>query len=368
VGHRRQWMVLWVTGVQPVWADWAFNLPAPRSDIAARINDLHVLILLICLGIFLVVFGAMFYALFKYRKSAGHAARHFHANATVEVIWTVIPFFILVGMAWPATRAILAQKDTANPELTVKVTGYQWKWEYDYLQDGVKFMSNSTTPAEQIANVAAKGAYYLREVDQPMVVPAGKKVRLLLTSHDVIHSWWVPELGVKQDAIPGFIRDTWFRADAPGTYRGQCAELCGRGHGFMPVVVEVKSPADYQIWLAARKAGQAAEVAAATEPISLAALKQRGEKVFTVSCAMCHQANGQGIPGAFPALAGSPLVNGPAAAHIEWVLNGKPGTAMPAFKDQMNDADIAAVITYERAAWGNRGTPVRAADVKALRR
>jgi len=354
--------------VQPVAADWAFNLPAPKSDIAVRIYDLHTLILLICLGIFVVVFGTMFYALFHYRKSVGHEARHFHENTTVEVIWTVIPFCILVAMAWPVTRAILDQKDTANPDLTVKITGFQWKWEYDYLQDGVKFMSVSTTPAEQIANRAEKGEHYLREVDEPMVVPVGKKVRVLMTAHDVIHSWWVPELGVKQDAIPGFIRDSWFRAGVPGTYRGQCAELCGRGHGFMPIVVEVKSAADYQTWLAAKKAGTAAAAAAAAMPVGSAELRARGEKVFTSNCAVCHQLNGQGVPGMFPALAGSKIVNGRASAHIDRVLNGKPGTAMPAFKEQLDDAAIAAVIDYERSAWGNRGAPVQVADVAAQRK
>jgi cytochrome c oxidase subunit II len=349
-------------------ADWAFNLPAPQSDIAARIYDLHTLILLICLGIFVVVFGAMFYALYRHRRGVGHQARHFHENATVEVIWTVIPFCILVAMAVPATRVILNQKDTDNPELTVKITGYQWKWEYDYLQDGVKFMSVSTTPPEQIANTAAKGENYLREVDEPLVVPVGKKVRVLVTAHDVIHSWWVPELGVKQDAIPGFIRDAWFRATTPGTYRGQCAELCGRGHGFMPIVVEVKSAADYATWLAGRKAEAAHAAAAAQQPQSTAELRARGEKVYAANCAVCHQATGQGVPGMFPALAGSSIVNGPPSAHIERVMHGKLGTAMPAFKDQLDDTAIAAVIDYERAAWGNHGQPVRVADVAALRK
>jgi len=354
--------------MQPVRADWALNLPAPKSDIAARIYDIHTLILLVCLGIFVVVFGAMFYALFRHRKSVGHEAKPFHENTSVEVAWTVIPLLILVGMAWPATRAVLDQKDTANPDLTVKVTGYQWKWEYDYLQDGVKFMSVSTTPAEQIANKAAKGAHYLLEVDEPMVVPVGKKVRILLTSHDVIHAWWVSELGVKQDAIPGFIRDTWFRAKEPGTYRGQCAELCGRGHAFMPIVVEAKSEADYQTWLAGKQAGKAAAAAAAGKTFSPEELKARGEKVYAANCAACHQPDGKGLPGAFPALAGSKIANGPAAAHIDIVLNGKDGTAMAAFKDQLDDVDLAAVITWERTAWGNHGTPVQPADVKARRK
>lgn len=358
--------------IQPAAADWALNLPTPKSDIAARIHDIHTLILLVCLGIFIVVFGVMFYALFKHRKSVGHPARHFHEHTTVEVVWTVIPLLILVGMAWPATRAVLDQKDTSNPDLTIKVTGYQWKWEYDYLGDGVKFISTSSTPAGQIANQEAKGAHYLLEVDEPLVVPVGKKVRVLLTSHDVIHAWWVPELGVKQDAVPGFIRDTWFRANQPGTYRGQCAELCGRGHAFMPIVVEVKSEADYQTWLAARQAGGQARAVAAREAagktFSVGELKASGEKVYASHCAACHQADGKGLPGVFPGLAGSRIANGPAAAHIDRVLHGKDGTAMTAFQDQLDDAELAAVITYERTAWGNQGSPVQPADVKAGRK
>ena len=372
LGRQVLWMACWAGWVQPVVADWALNLPAPKSDIAVRIYDIHTLILLICLGIFVVVFGVMFYALFKHRKSVGHQAHPFHEHTSVEVIWTVIPLLILVGMAWPATRAVLDQKDTANPDLTIKVTGYQWKWEYDYLQDGVKFISASSTPADQIANQAAKGPHYLLEVDEPMVVPVGKKVRILLTSHDVIHAWWVPELGVKQDAIPGFIRDTWFRANEIGTYRGQCAELCGRGHAFMPIVVEVKREVDYQAWLAAKQAGKQAKAvaaaAAAGKSFGPAELKARGEKVYAAHCVACHQADGKGVPGAFPALAGSRMVNGPAAAHIDRVLHGKDGSAMTAFQEQLDDADLAAVITWERMAWGNTGSPVQPADVKVLRK
>ena len=356
-----------VPGTQAL-ADWQLNLSAPKSDIAARIYDIHTFILLVCLGIFVVVFGAMFYALFKHRKSVGHEAHHFHENTTVEVIWTVIPFLILVGMAYPATKAVLDQKDTANPDLTVKVTGYQWKWEYDYLQDGVKFMSVLATPRDQIENKAAKGEHYLLEVDEPLVVPVGKKVRILLTSHDVIHAWWVPALGVKQDAIPGFIRDTWFRATEPGAYRGQCAELCGKDHGFMPIVVEAKSDADYQAWLDGKKSKLALAAADAGKTFTVEELKAKGEKIYAANCAACHQPDGKGLPGVFPALAGSKVATGPAAAHIGIVLHGKTGTAMSAFGEQLNDADIAAVLTWERTSWGNQATPVQPADVKALRK
>jgi cytochrome c oxidase subunit 2 len=352
----------------PARADYRINRPVPQSSVAHTAYDLHILLLWICLAIFLVVFGAMFYALFKHRKSLGHAARPFHESTTVEVLWTVIPVLILIGIAWPATRGVYAQKDSRDPDLTVKVIGHQWRWEYDYLQEGVKYMSVLATPREQIDNRAAKGEHYLLEVDEPLVVPVGKKVRVLLTSGDVIHSWWVPALGVKQDAIPGFIRDTWFRADAVGTYRGQCAELCGKDHAFMPIVVEVKSDADYRAWLSARKDGRTAAANAVARGYSADELKARGEKVFNTICAACHQADGKGVPGVFPALVGSKVVNGPAEMHVATVLNGRPGTAMTAFKDQLGDVDIAAVVTYERQAWGNAGGAVQPESVKALRR
>lgn len=356
----------WVWPV-PVLADWRFNLQQPETEIARRIYDLHSLILLICLIIFIAVFGTMFYALFKHRKSVGHEAHHFHENTTVEVIWTVIPFLILVGMAWPATKTILAQKDTSDPDLTIKITGYQWKWEYDYLQDKVKFMSVLATPQDQIQNKAPKDEHYLLEVDEPMVVPVGKKVRVLMTGNDVIHSWWVPALGVKQDAIPGFIRDSWFRADRIGTFRGQCAELCGRGHAFMPIVVEVLSQAGYASWLAGKQGKLAMAAVESTKTFDAATLKAMGEKVYTANCAACHQANGQGIPGAFPALDGDKVVNGSKAGHITTVLNGRPGTAMPAFGPQLSDVDIAAVLTYERNAWSNHAEAVQPTEVKPLR-
>ena len=351
----------------PVWAEYQLNLPKPESSVAQAAYDLHIIVLWICLAIFVVVFGAMFYAMFKHRKSLGHEAHPFHESTTVEVIWTVIPFLILIAIAWPATKAVLAQKDTSNPDLSIKVTGYQWKWEYDYLQEGVKFMSVLATPREQINNQAAKGEHYLLEVDEPMVVPVGKKVRLLLTGADVIHAWWVPTLGVKQDAIPGFIRDTWFRAEKVGTYRGQCAELCGKDHAFMPIVVEVKSEADYQAWLAGKQVGAKAAQADAGKTFTTDELKTRGEKIYAANCAACHQPDGKGLPGVFPALAGSKVAIGPAKDHMAIVLHGKPGTAMAAYQDQLNDVDLAAVITYERESWGNAGGPVQPADVKSAR-
>ncbi len=243
-----------------------YNLQQPVTGIAEQINDMHTLMLLICLIIFVGVFGVMFWAVFNHRKSKGAVAAHFHENTAVEIAWTIIPVLILLGMAWPATKTVIAMKDTSNPDLTVKATGYQWKWGYDYLQgegEGIRFLSALSTPREQIDGGAPKGEAYLLEVDNPLVVPVGKKIRVLLTANDVIHSWWVPAFGVKQDAIPGFIRDTWFRADKEGVYRGNCAELCGRDHGFMPIVVQVLSAEKYAAWVAEQKAKAAATASAA---------------------------------------------------------------------------------------------------------
>jgi len=353
---------------QSALAEYAYNLQIPASQVAQDVFQLHNLIMLVCLGIFVVVFGAMFYSLIKHRKSVGHQAAHFHENTTVEVIWTVIPFFILVGMAYPAAKVVIDMKDTSSPDLTVKVTGYQWKWGYDYLNDGVSFYSNLSTPREQIQGTAEKGEHYLLEVDEPMVVPVGKRVRLLITANDVIHAWWVPALGAKQDAIPGFIRDSWFKADKIGTYRGQCVELCGKDHGFMPIVVEVVSEEDYKAWVAKKKG--AAEVAAAdgTKVFEIADLVTRGETVYQGNCAACHQADGMGMPGVFPAINGSKVATGPLADHIAVVMNGVPGTAMAAYAGQLSDADIAAVVTYQRNAWNNKmGDLVQPAEIAAAR-
>jgi cytochrome c oxidase subunit 2 len=353
---------------RPALADWAFNLQTPASEVAEHVFQLHNLIMLVCLGIFIVVFGAMFYSLFKHRKSVGHKAAHFHENTTVEVVWTVIPFVILMGMAYPAAKVVIDMKDTKNPDMTVKITGYQWKWGYDYLNDGISFYSNLSTPREQINGTSAKGEHYLLEVDEPMVVPVGKRVRLLITANDVLHSWWVPALGAKQDAIPGFIRDSWFKADKIGTYRGQCVELCGKDHGFMPIVVEVVSEEDYKAWVAKKKG--TAQVAATddSKTFEVAELVERGEKVYQANCAACHQANGMGLPGAFPAINGSKVATGPIADHIAVVMNGRPGTAMAAFAGQLSDADIAAVVTYQRNAWDNKmGDAAQPAEIAAAR-
>jgi len=349
-----------------------YNLQEPQSIIAREIYDLHTLIMWIIVGIFIVVFGAMTWAIVKHRKSAGHKAEQFHENTTVEIVWTIIPFFILIGMAYPATRTVIAMKDTSNPDITIKATGYQWKWGYDYLQEGISFYSTLATPREQIEGRAPKGEHYLVEVDNPVVVPVGKKVRIITTANDVIHSWWVPALGIKQDAIPGFVRDTWFKADRPGTYRGQCAELCGKDHGFMPIVVEAVAPEQYAAWVAGQKQRMAATAVDAEKQWTLDELKARGAKIYAGNCVACHQQTGMGVPGAFPALSGSKIVNGPKDVQIQVVLSGivkdgKP-TAMVSFK-HLSDADIAAVVTYTRNNWANKvGDAVAPAEVKALRK
>ena len=351
-----------------------YNLQPPVSPIATEIYDLHTLIMWIILGIFVVVFGFMGWAIVKHRKSVGHKAEQFHENTTVEIVWTVIPFIILIGMAYPATRTVISMKDTSNPDITIKATGYQWKWGYEYLQEGVSFYSQLTTPRDQIDGhnneARNKNLYYLLEVDNPVVVPVGKKVRVITTANDVIHAWWVPALGVKQDAIPGFVRDTWFRAERPGTYRGQCAELCGKDHGFMPIVVQVVEPEKYAQWIAAQKktATAAATTADPGKKWTIDELRAQGEKVYASHCVACHQATGMGMPPTFPALSGSKLVAGPEEEQIKVVLNGKPGTAMAPFK-HLSDVEIASVVTYTRTAWQNKTTdPTTPEEVKALRK
>ena len=349
-------------------ADFAVTLPTPAAKLAQQIFDLHTQILWVCLAIVLVVFVPMLIALIRHRKAAGHQAAKFHDNLKVEIAWTLVPVLILIAMAWPATRLVASMKDTSKSDLTIKVTGHQWKWEYEYLGEDIRFMSNSSTPKTQIDGGEAKGEHYLLEVDRPLVVPAGKKIRLVLTSSDVIHSWWIPAFGVKQDAVPGFIRDSWFTVDAVGTYRGQCAELCGVGHGFMPVVVDVVSAEQFAAWKQQHKAQAAATAANAAKTYALDELKALGEKVYAANCAACHQPTGMGIPGAFPALNGSKIATGDQSEHINLVLNGKPNTAMAAFGKQLSDLDLAAVITYERNSWNNAtGDAVQPADIVARR-
>jgi cytochrome c oxidase subunit II len=352
-------------------AAFQLNLQTPATKLGDTVYELHTIILVICVVIFVGVFGAMGYAMYAHRKSKGHVAAQFHENTLVEVLWTVIPFVILILMAWPATRTLLNMRDTAQPDLTIKATGYQWKWGYDYLSgegEGIAFISDLATPADQIYGKATKGEHYLLEVNNPLVVPVGKKVRILTTGADVIHSWYVPALSVKQDANPGFIRDTWFRADKEGTYRGQCAELCGKDHGFMPIVVEVVSAEKYAAWVDAQRKKLAALAEDPNKTWDLASLKERGGKVYQANCMACHQANGMGTPPAFPPLSGSKVVSGPKEAQIALELGGKQGTAMASFK-QLSDTDLAAVITYVRNSWANKtGEVIQPAEIKAARK
>ena len=351
-----------------------FNLPDGVTQIARDIQWLHWMLLIVCAAIFVGVFGTMVYSLIMHRKSRHPTPAQFHEHIGVEIAWTVVPFIIVIAMALPATRTVVAMKDTTSADLTVKVTGYQWKWGYEYVDgpaQGVNFLSNLSTPRDQIEGNAPRGTYYLMEVDNPLVVPVDKKVRIVLTSNDVIHAWMVPHFGVKQDAMPGFLRDTWFRADTIGTYRGQCAELCGKDHAFMPIVVDVVSQADYEKWAADQ---QKALTQASEDPDKVwetDELIAQGEKVYSAHCVACHQADGQGMPPVFPALDGSDASLGPMHEQIQIVLNGIPGTAMAAFRDQLSDTEIAAAITYTRNSWSNAGNGedpiVQPADVAALR-
>src|SRR5450830_1477847 len=357
------------------------NFQPPVTQIAEQIYDLHHLMLIICLVIFLAVFGVMFYSILKHRKSLGHKSASFHESTTVEIAWTVVPFLIVIGMALPATKTVVAMKDTSNADLTIKDTGMQWKWGYDYLKGegaGISFLSNLSTPRSQVgspgnAPTEARGENYLLEVDNEMVVPVNRKVRIVTTANDVIHSWTIPAFGVKQDAIPGFVRDTWFRAEQTGVYRGNCVELCGKEHAFMPIVVRVVSDADYKVWVADQQKKMAALADDPNKVWTIDELKTRGEKVYSTNCVVCHQATGKGVPGAFAALDGSDVVNGPKAEQIHVLLNGKKSgkcpTEMPSWK-QLSDTDIAAVITYTRNNWSNKAAEniVQPAEVLAARK
>lgn len=338
-------------------ADYTLNMPVGVTKISREVHDLHMMVIWICFGIGLVVFGVMFYSFYHHRKSRGAVAATFHENGAVEILWTLIPFIILISMAVPATRTMMDLDDTRYAELTIKVTGYQWKWRYDYIDEGFGFMSqldaNSNAARQLGSDVDPRSVEnYLLNVDHPLVIPVNKKVRFLFTAADVLHSWWVPELGWKKDTVPGFINESWTLVDRPGTYRGQCAELCGRDHGFMPIVVIAKSQEDYSKWLAAQKAAIRANEASADKTWTKDELIAKGEEVYKANCASCHQAGGEGIPGTFPAIKGSAVATGALQQHIDLVLNGK-GAMMPSFAAMLSATDLAAVITYQRNAFGN---------------
>ena len=355
----------------PLPADWEVNLPRGVTEISNEVYNMHMMVLYICSVIGVVVFGVMFVSILKHRKSRGVEPATFTHSTTAEIIWTVIPFLILVAMAIPAAKVLIKMEDAGGADLTVEVTGHQWKWEYGYPSEGIRFFSNLDAKSRE-ARVLNSGIdphtvdNYLLEVDNPLVLPTGRKVRLLLTSNDVLHAWWVPDFAIKKDAIPGFIQETWTIIDEPGTYRGQCAELCGKDHGFMPIVVEAVPDKEFRQWVVAQRTAAASEAESADREWSMAELMEKGEAVYGASCAACHQANGQGIPGVFPTMVGVHALG--LEEHLDLVLNGVPGTAMQAFGRQLSDVDIAAVVTYERNAWGNAsGDVVQPAEVKAAR-
>ncbi len=341
------------------------NMSPGVTDVGKEIYNLHMIIFWICTIIGAGVFGVMFYSIYAHRKSKGAVPATFHESTKVEIAWTVIPFFILIGMAFPATTTLLKIYDNDDADMDVVITGYQWKWKYEYLNEAgenVSFFSNLRTPQGEIYNTESKGEHYLLEVDEPLVLPADTKVRFLVTGNDVIHSWWVPELAVKKDAVPGFINEAWTRTSVEGVYRGQCAELCGKEHGFMPIVVNVVSKEEYAQWLA-EKQGEAAQIKdLMAQTFSMDELMERGKATYERSCLACHGASGEG--GVGTAIAGSAVATGEIAGHLNIGINGVPGTAMQAFGSQLNDVDMAAVITYQRNAFGNNmGDMVQPIDV-----
>jgi len=349
----------------------SLNLRRGATDISGQVYDLHMLMFFICVGIAVVVFGVMFASMYLHRKSRGAKPANFHENVKVEIAWTVVPFLILIFMAVPAANTLIAMEDTSEADMTVLVTGSQWKWHYKYMDKDVEFYSLLATQREQIANKFEKTENYLLEVDRPLVIPTGQKVRFLITSDDVIHSWWVPDFAVKKDANPGFINEAWANVNEPGVYRGQCAELCGKDHGYMPIVVIAKEPAEFEAWIGeqesiARQAKEE-EQRLLSMNMSMDELMTEGERVYNATCAACHMPNGEGLPGVFPALKGSKMALEDQPAHIDIVLHGKGGTAMQAFGKMLSLKEIAAVVTYERNAWGNNtGDMVQAKDVNAV--
>ncbi|MGE3320095.1 MAG: cytochrome c oxidase subunit II [Candidatus Berkiella sp.] len=379
-------------------ADYPLNMTRGVSPSSQDIYHLHMTILWVCVAIGVLVYGLMIYAIIRHRKSKGQKPATFHESTTVEIIWTIIPFVILIVMAVPATRVLIKMDDTSKAEVTILITGHRWYWQYDYIDEGINFLSMSSTPEDEINNLAPKNPHYLLEVDKPLVLPVGKKIRFIVTAKDVIHSWWVPALGVKKDAIPGFTNEMWtlIDADKPGTYRGQCAELCGVKHGFMPIVVEAKSPEEYQAWINEQKAAKAkaeapppppapatqegakegeakAEAKPASETVenkiyTKEELMAHGENEYNGICAMCHKASGEGMPPTFPSLVGSKIVTEKEhiTEQIRQIIQGK--NAMPPFGTMKSDYDIAAIVTYERNSWGNNtGDVVQPSDVAKVR-
>jgi cytochrome c oxidase subunit 2 len=347
------------------------NMRPGVSDISNQVYDLHMLMFFVCVVIAVVVFGVMFYSMVVHRKSKGAKAANFHENLTVEVVWTIVPFVILIFMAVPAAYTLIDMEDASKADVTILVTGSQWKWNYRYMDNDIEYFSVLATEQGQIRNQLTKTQNYLLEVDRPLVIPTGQKVRFLITSDDVIHSWWMPDFAVKKDANPGFINEAWTNVNIPGVYRGQCAELCGKSHGFMPIVVIAKEPAEYNAWVAEQEAmtqrARAEEQRLLSMNMSMDELMTQGESVYTSICAACHMPNGEGLPGIFPALKGSKMALEDISGHIRIIVEGSPGTSMASFAKQLTMSEIAAVVTYERNAWGNdTGDIVQAKDVNAI--
>ena len=330
-----------------------YNMPVGVTEVSKEIFDLHMLIMWICVWIGVVVFGIMFWSLWKYRKSSGAIAAKFDDHYWLEIGWTVAATVILVGMAIPSTSVMIKAYDDTEGDINIMVTGYQWKWQYTYLEEGVSFFSNLATSQEEIDNALPKGEFYLSEVDEPLVIPINKRIRFLITGNDVIHSWWVPDFAVKQDAVPGFINTAWTNVPKPGIYRGACTELCGLKHAFMPVVVRAVEQEEYEAWIIEKIALAEAEKLLTEKVWTKAELIERGQGVYLKNCVACHQANGQGLPPVFPSLEGSQIVMRDKARNIEILMEGVQGAAMQAFSKQLSEVDIASVITYTRDSWSN---------------
>jgi cytochrome c oxidase subunit 2 len=342
--------ILFTNSVQ---ADWfALNMTRGVTDISNEVFELHMLIFWICVAIGVVVFSVMFYSMYAHTKKKNPVAATFHENTKVEIAWTIIPFLILIAMAIPASKTLVNIYDDEAGDINIQVTGYQWKWQYRYLEDDISFFANPATDLDEIYNLVPKGENYLQEVDEMVLIPVGKKIRFLITANDVIHSWWMPAFAIKQDAIPGFVNTAWTIVDKPGIYRGKCTELCGKNHGFMPIVVKVVEQAEYDEWVGEKKEAAFKMAELTTKDWSVEELVARGEDVYALNCVACHQTAGQGIPGIFPALAGSDIALNNKARHIEILMEGVQGAAMNSF-DYLSEVELAAVITYTRQAWGN---------------
>ncbi len=358
--------ILFMSAVQ---AEYELNMPRGVTPISRDLYDLHMIMLWVCVVIGVLVFGAMAWSIIFHRKSRGAVAAQFHESTMVEIFWTIGPLLILIAIAVPATITLIDLENAkTNADINLEVTGIQWKWKYNYIDEDVQIISTLAQSSRDVVKDPTGNENYLLEVDNPIVLPINKKIRFLFHSDDVIHAWWVPDFAVKQDVIPGFINDSWAIIEQTGTYRGQCAELCGKDHGFMPIVVEAVTQNEYEQWLAGKKAEAAEMAAAASEEWSMQDLLVQGETVYKANCAVCHGATGAGIPGAFPAMTNSPIATGDAAEHMNVVMNGLSGTAMAAYKSQLNDVDLAAVITFERNSLGNSvGDMVQPSAIKNAR-